>query len=191
MPCICYFNGNVAVGRRRKTHHSTEIGGTRYNGKWLHLRARWLLGTNGWAARKGQAAVPSNSKTARVLFKYGAQSEGYWNCEKFLIQLENAVQIAEVKYPSETHSLAFIFDQSSGHTAYADDALNAHRMNVADGGKQPKRRDTSWNGRPQLMINELGEPKGLRTVLEEHNRHGESRHGEGIGRNARFQDSEN
>ena len=106
-------------------------------------------------------------KAARVLFKYGAQSEGYWNCEKFLIQVENAVQIAEMNYPSERHSLTFIFDQSSGHTAYADDALNAHRMNVGDGGKQPRRRDTIWDGKPQLMMNESGEPKGLRTVLEE------------------------
>ena len=65
----------------------------------------------------------------------GLNSEGYWNSEKFLIQVENAFQIALKKYPSETHSLTFIFDQSSGHTAYTDDALNAHRMNVNDGGK--------------------------------------------------------
>ena len=43
----------------------------------------------------------------------------------------------------------FIFDQSSCHKAYADDALNASRMNVHPGGKQPCMRDTVWAGRVQ------------------------------------------
>ena len=42
-------------------------------------------------------------------------------------------------------------------------------MNVSDGGKQPKRRDTVWNGRAQSMTTASGQPKGLRTVLEERN----------------------
>ena len=112
---------------------------------------------------------PEIPKSARVLFKYGVQSEGYWNCEKFLIQLKNAAKIAEVKYPKERYSVTFILDQSSGHTAYPEDGLNAHRMNVSDGGKQPKRRDTVWNGRAQSMVTASGQPKGLKTVLEERN----------------------
>ena len=112
---------------------------------------------------------PAIPKSACVLFKYGAQSEGYWNCEKFLIQVENAIQISESKYSKEKYSLVFILDQSSGHTAYPEDALNAHCMNVSDGGKQPRRRDTVWNGQVQSMVNASGEPKGLRTVLEERN----------------------
>ena len=116
-----------------------------------------------------KAKYPAIPQSARVLFKYGAQSEGYWNCEKFLIQVENAAQIAEIKYPKEEYTVTFILDQSSGHTAYPEDALNAHRMNVSDGGKQPKRRDTIWNGQVQSMVNASGEPKGLKTVLEERN----------------------
>ena len=42
---------------------------------------------------------PSIPKFARVYFRYGSQSEGYWNCERFLIQTENSVQIAGMKYP--------------------------------------------------------------------------------------------
>ena len=49
-------------------------------------------------------------------------------------------------YPKEAFTLVFIFDQSSGHTAYQEDALNAQRMNVSDGGKQLQQRDTTWNG---------------------------------------------
>ena len=111
-------------------------------------------------------AIP---KSACVLFKYGVQVEDYWNCEKFLIQVENAAQIAEVKYPKENYTLTFILDQSSGHTAYPEDGLNARRMNVSDGGKQPRRRDTVWNGQVQSMVNASGQPKGLKMVLEERN----------------------
>ena len=34
---------------------------------------------------------PSIPKFAHVLFHYDPQSDGYWNCEKFLIQVQNAV----------------------------------------------------------------------------------------------------
>jgi hypothetical protein len=53
--------------------------------------------------------------------KYGTSSEGYCNSQKFLKQVEQAVTIAEIKYPSTTHNIVFLFDQGSGHTAYADD----------------------------------------------------------------------
>ena len=39
---------------------------------------------------------------------YGAQSEGYWNGENFLIQVENAANIAQEKYLEETYVLTFI-----------------------------------------------------------------------------------
>jgi hypothetical protein len=48
-----------------------------------------------------------------------------------------------------------------------DDALNAERMNVRDGGKQPFMRDTVWDGEPQSMVTDDGVQKGMRTVLEE------------------------
>ena len=35
------------------------------------------------------------------------------------------------------NDVVFLFDHSSGHCAYAEDALLAHKMNVSDGGKQP------------------------------------------------------
>lgn len=117
-------------------------------------------------AKHRYAAIP---KSARVIFRYGSQSDGYWNSERFLIQVENAAQIAETMYPKGAFTLVFIFDQSSGHTAYPEDALNAQRMNVSDGGKQPQRRDTIWNGQVQKMSTSSRQLKGLRSVLEERN----------------------
>ena len=110
------------------------------------------------------AGVPS---TARILLEYGAEKEGYWNSERFIANVKDAVAIAEYKYPSRRNTVVFKFDQSSCHKAFSDDALNVSRMNVHPGGKQPCLRDTMWAGRIQRMVNDSGVPKGMKTVLEE------------------------
>lgn len=109
---------------------------------------------------------PNLPQTARILFKFGAQGDGYWNNEHFISQVETAIKIAEFKYPPSDNTLVFLFDQSSGHCAFANDALLAHKMNVSDGGKQPFQRDTVWDGKPQKMVTDSGVQKGLKTVLE-------------------------
>lgn len=110
------------------------------------------------------AGLPSS---ARVLLEYGAEKEGYWNSERFIKNVKDAVKIAEFKYPPRRNTLVFIFDQSSCHKAYAENALNASRMNVRPGGKQPCMRDTVWAGRVQKLVRDDGVPKGMKAVLEE------------------------
>ena len=107
-------------------------------------------------------------KTARVLFEYGAEKEGYWTSEKFMTNIVDAAKIASFKYPSEKHTVMFIFDQSSCHRVFGEDALNVNRMNVRPGGMQPAMHDTMWGGRVQTMIDADGVPKGMKKVLEEH-----------------------
>ena len=60
-------------------------------------------------ASQNDSATP---KQARQLLAYGENREGYWTCEKFM-QL----------------------DQSSCHTAMAEDAVDVTKMNVGPGGK--------------------------------------------------------
>ena len=48
-----------------------------------------------------------------------------------------------------------------------EDSLNAERMNVKDGGKQPFMKNTVWMGCVQEMVTAQGIQKGMRTVLEE------------------------
>ena len=43
-------------------------------------------------------------------------------------QVKRAIKIVKVKYPSEENTINWLFDQSSGHCAYADDALNARKQ---------------------------------------------------------------
>ena len=64
--------------------------------------------------------------------------------------MEHAIKIADIKYPKDVgYRVVWVFDNSSCHNAYADDALNANNMNAKPGGKQPCLRDTEWDERPQ------------------------------------------
>ena len=69
--------------------------------------------------------------------------------------------------PSDRYTKVWLFDQSSGHCAFREDALNVKRMNVGPGGAQPQMRDTMWDGRVQKMVLSNGQPKGMRLVLQE------------------------
>ena len=65
------------------------------------------------------------------------------------------------KYPkADGWKAIWIFDQSSCHTATAEDALDVSRMNIGPGGKQAKMHDTVWVGKPQKICFNIGIPKG-------------------------------
>ena len=113
-----------------------------------------------------KARSRSIPRTARVLFEYGADKEGYWTGEKFMSQVKIACDIAEAKYDTSKHTLVFIFDQSSCHKKFDDKALIAKNILVKDGGER-RVRDTTWAGRPQAMVHPDGTAKGLRTILTE------------------------
>ena len=51
--------------------------------------------------------------------------------------VEAAIKIAKVKYASDQFNVLWFFDHSSGHAAFAEDALNASRMNVKQWRNQP------------------------------------------------------
>ena len=59
-------------------------------------------------------AGASFPKTARVLLEYGAEKEGYWNSDRFMANIKDAVAIAEFKYPPgpERNTLIFIYLRS-------------------------------------------------------------------------------
>ncbi len=100
--------------------------------------------------------------------EYGESREGYWSSSKFMQQIEEAVAIADIKYPKQDGwKCVWVFDQSSCHTAKAEDALDVNRMNVKPGSKQAVMHDTTWNGQPQKLVFNLGVPKGMKQVLEE------------------------
>ena len=120
----------------------------------------------------GLDKYPQLKQFARRSIEYGENRDGYWTSERFLEQLKDSTQIVECKYPREQgYKVIWIFDHSSCHGAYADDALLASRMNAKPGGKQTKLRDTNWDGQVQRMVFNVGVPKGLIQVLKERGRY--------------------
>ena len=92
-------------------------------------------------------------------------TQGYFTNDMLIVQVHKAIDIFESKYP-EAQGI-FIFDNAPSNMKKPEDALNAERMNVKDGGKQPFMKDTTWNGSTQRMVRPDGVQKGMRTVLEE------------------------
>ena len=80
-------------------------------------------------------------------------------------QIKQSAKLAE--YKEDGYKVIWIFDHSSCHGAYSEDSLNAYKMNAKPGGKQPKMRDTVWQGKVQHMVFRIGVPKGLIQVLTE------------------------
>ena len=80
-----------------------------------------------------RSSLPGLWKEAQYILKYGADNQGYWNSDKFMNQVKQAVTIAKIKYPGASNTIVFLFVQSSGHTAYDNDALQVYHMNVNPG----------------------------------------------------------
>ena len=85
----------------------------------------------------GKRSNPNLQQQALTTIEYGESREGYWTSEKFMKQMEKAVQITEVKYLKGDNWRHFwLFDSSSCYTAKAPDALEVSKMNINPGGKQ-------------------------------------------------------
>ena len=82
-----------------------------------------------------------------------------------ITQLRKAVTLFEKKYPAAQR--LFFFYHAPSQMKWPENALNADKINVRDGGKQPYMKDTVWNGSVQRMVTESGLQKGMKTVLEE------------------------
>ena len=48
-----------------------------------------------------------------MLFEYGADKEGYWTGDKFMVQVNTACDFVEVKYDTAKHTI--VLDWSSCH----------------------------------------------------------------------------
>ena len=67
-------------------------------------------------ARQDDASFPIE---ARQFLEYGGEWDGYWTNQKFMEQMAKAVKISDFKFDQGTHTIVWIFDQSSCHKAFA------------------------------------------------------------------------
>jgi hypothetical protein len=124
---------------------------------------------------------------ARAIIYLGKGFDAWWDLKQLIVQIKNTISIFELMHPD--HTGVFLFDRSSAHEGFAEDALNINRMNVNPGGKQKRLRDTiiplnnpdpapgkdDTRGRVQHMYfpddfhdpKLRGQAKGVRVVLME------------------------
>lgn len=119
-----------------------------------------------------QSQYPHLPAEATMVIKPGKNADGYWDCEDLVIQTrDRAIPLFKVLHPG--CDALFVFDNSSGHLAFAPDALIASRLNLSDGGIHTQPMRNGWylgaNGErvEHSMVTADGIPKGLRTILSE------------------------
>ena len=115
---------------------------------------------------------PNICKYVHEFLKYGESEERCWTRDKFIAQMNKAIEIAEIKYPKDDGwRHIWVFDHSSCQCAMADDDLDVSKRNVKPGGKQRIMQDTVWNAKVwNIYYTERDGKKvakGLKMVLEE------------------------
>lgn len=125
---------------------------------------------------RSKESKPGLQQEARFLLECGENRDGYWDSKKFLLNVEAAAKIAEIKYPAESYDLLWLFDNAPSHKKKADDALNVNNMNMKAGGQKPILRDTQFTDasgevhhQQMFVLSKTGQkiPKGTKHVLEE------------------------
>lgn len=95
----------------------------------------------------------ATSRTGKTLL--GVEHDGWWTNDLVVAQLKQTIDIFEITHPDQIG--VFLFDNSTGHNAFADDALIARKMNSLPGGKQPLMRETVFDGHRQSLVFEQGD----------------------------------
>ena len=75
-----------------------------------------FLALNDSEYEAAKASNPRIRKYAREFLEYGESKEGYWTRDRFIAQMNRAVEISEIKYPKEDGwRHVWVFDHSSCH----------------------------------------------------------------------------
>ena len=96
------------------------------------------------SADYGWLRSPDGEESARVLFRPGANREGYFTNEDVLRQVDNAMDILQKYYPNDDH--IFIFDNATIHTKRPPGSLSARRMPKKTPKPDPKKpeKEANW-----------------------------------------------
>jgi hypothetical protein len=122
---------------------------------------------------------------ARKIIYPGKGFDAWWDLSQLIVQVKHTIKIFEHTHPDCV--AIFVFDRSSAHEGFAENALNVHNMNIHPAGKQRKLQDTviplsnpdptpgeeDMRGQVQNMcfpndhtdLELRGKPKGIRIVL--------------------------
>ena len=104
---------------------------------WLKLTRHDLHAINAKRAEEGKPPCKyftdhNGYYYAFHAFEYGKARQGYWDGDKMIEQVDEIIDAFNHLHPED--QALFIFDHSSGHAKYPEDALNANNMNMKYGG---------------------------------------------------------
>lgn len=99
-----------------------------------------LQSFNEWRVKNGKSEITASPGVRFLLYGNTDDKEGWWDWDKFEIQLIDMLDLFDFLYPQ--YQLLVEIDWSAGHSKHRDGALNALAMNVGYGGSQPMMRDT-------------------------------------------------
>jgi hypothetical protein len=112
---------------------------------------------------------------ATAIITPGKNDDGWWKAEHLVEQFKTkAIPMFEKLHPN--CAAVFLFDNSTNHGAFADDALNVSKMNLNPGGKQAVLRHGWFEQGGRLVEQEMTFPsnhpkagitKGIKQVLQE------------------------
>ena len=109
------------------------------------------------SADYGWLSSPDGTESARVLFRPGANQEGYFTNEDILRQVDNAINILQKYYPNDNH--LFIFDNATIHTKRPPGSLSARHMPKNTPKLNPKKPEKEVNWLVEVdVIGEKGRP---------------------------------
>lgn len=83
----------------------------------------------------GVVHTKNDPSTAAVIMTVGQQKDGYWTSGRMCGQLPAVVAVAELTMSPHQQGV-FVFDNSTGHNAFDDDALLPQNINLAPGGEK-------------------------------------------------------
>ena len=87
------------------------------------------------ARNYGVVKTENNPSTAGVTMTVGQNQDGYWTYARMCAQLPAIIAIHELTSEPYRRGI-FIFDNSTGHGAFDDDALLPQNINLAPGGEK-------------------------------------------------------
>ncbi len=76
----------------------------------------------------------------QAIIYLGKGFDAWWDLKQLIKQIKNTIPIFKLTHPN--CMAVFIFDQSSAHEGFAEDALNINCMNVNPSGKQKQLHNT-------------------------------------------------
>lgn len=78
-----------------------------------------FLALNDEEYQRAKVSNPNMRMYAREFLEYCESKDGYWTAERFMAQIDRAVEIAEFKYPKlDGWRHAWVFDHSTCHGCY-------------------------------------------------------------------------